>query len=301
MPTILVVDDSPVDRLLVGGLLEKEPGWEVAYASQGVEALAVIAARPPDLVLTDLVMPEMDGLELVSAVRSRHPLIPVILMTSKGSEETATRALQQGAASYVPKRLLANELLDTIHWVLSVSGQQRSHERLLGSLSRCELYFELENDRGLFAPLVGFLQDSLANLGLCGETERIRVGVALEEALVNALDHGNLETNSALREQDFQGYYRLLQERARKLPYRERRIRVEAQMSRNEARIVVRDEGPGFDPAALPDPAAPANLEKISGRGLLLMRTFMDEVTYNARGNEVTLVKRCPGTKGTKP
>jgi len=62
--------------------------------------------------------------------------------------------------------------------------------------------------------------------------------------------------------------------------------------------VVVRDEGSGFDPAALPDPTAPANLERVSGRGVLLLRTFMDEVIYNELGNAVTLVKRCHSTAG---
>ena len=56
--------------------------------------------------------------------------------------------------------------------------------------------------------------------------------------------------------------------------------------------FVIRDEGPGFDPRELPDPTDPTNLERPSGRGLLLMRTFMDDVSYNDDGNQVTLIKR---------
>ncbi len=55
--------------------------------------------------------------------------------------------------------------------------------------------------------------------------------------------------------------------------------------------FVVRDEGQGFDPALLPDPTDPVNLERVSGRGLLLIQTFMDRVEHNARGNEITMVK----------
>ena len=55
---------------------------------------------------------------------------------------------------------------------------------------------------------------------------------------------------------------------------------------------MVRDEGNGFDPTILPDPTDPANLEKSSGRGILLMRTFMDEVVFNEVGNEVQMLKR---------
>ena len=118
MPTVLVVDDSSVDRSRTAGLLRKSKELQVEFANNGYEALQHIAQSPPDLVLTDLVMPEMDGLELVAQIVSQHPLVPVILMTGRGSEQTAVRALKTGAASYVPKKLLASLLLDTVESVV---------------------------------------------------------------------------------------------------------------------------------------------------------------------------------------
>ena len=76
---------------------------------------------------------------------------------------------------------------------------------------------------------------------------------------------------------------------------------VRAELSRTEAAYVVRDEGPGFNPHGLPDPRDAANLEKASGRGLFLIRTFMDEVRYNASGNEITLIKRRRGPATAAP
>jgi anti-sigma regulatory factor (Ser/Thr protein kinase) len=87
-------------------------------------------------------------------------------------------------------------------------------------------------------------------------------------------------------------YQALLEDRASAEPYCSRRIRVSARFDRNEARFTVADDGPGFDPGELPDPRAAQNLERLSGRGVLLMRTFMDEVSFNDRGNVVTMVKR---------
>jgi anti-sigma regulatory factor (Ser/Thr protein kinase) len=80
-------------------------------------------------------------------------------------------------------------------------------------------------------------------------------------------------------------------------PYRNRRIFVEAAVSRAEARFTIRDQGPGFDTSQLPDPATTVSHEKASGRGIILMRSIMDEVRYNAQGNEVTLVKRPPAVE----
>ena len=74
-------------------------------------------------------------------------------------------------------------------------------------------------------------------------------------------------------------------------PFARRRLTVRARMAPDKAEFVVADEGPGFDPSLLPDPTDPANLECIGGRGLLLIRTFMDDVRFNAAGNRITLIK----------
>jgi CheY-like chemotaxis protein len=291
MTTILVVDDSAVDRNLVVGLLGKDPSFKVDCAINGRDALAKMEMEIPDLVVTDLIMPEMDGLSLVSAVRQRFRLVPVILMTSKGSEELAVQALDAGAASYVPKRILAQRLLDTVHNVLAVSWRRQGHIRLMGSMTESESTFVLENDPNLIGPLVTYVQEDCTHIGLCGATERTRLGVALEEALTNALYHGNLEIGSELREHDEKAYWALAKQRVQEEPYRDRRIHVTARMSRDRGVFDIRDEGPGFDPSSLPDPTDPANLEKVSGRGVLLMRAFMDDVRFNEVGNCVTLVK----------
>ena len=72
----------------------------------------------------------------------------------------------------------------------------------------------------------------------------------------------------------------------------DRRVHIHARESHHEAVYVIRDEGPGFSPDALPDPTEPVNLDKVIGRGLLLIRTFMDEVSHNKAGNEITMIKR---------
>src|SRR5262245_58846614 len=132
---------------------------------------------------------------------------------------------------------------------------------------------------------------------LCDETGRIRVGIALEEALLNALYHGNLELSAdQLREARSgmvsNGSGNLIEQRQKETPFRDRRIHFQVSVSPQEASFIIRDEGPGFNPAEVPDCTDPANLERESGRGLLLMRTFMDEVKYSPSGNQVTLVKR---------
>ncbi|HEX4148806.1 MAG TPA: response regulator [Pirellulales bacterium] len=292
MARVLVVDDSAVDRRLAGSLLEKNYNASVDYASDGNEALAHMREHMPDIVVTDLQMPRMNGLDLVTAVRRQYPLVPVVLMTAQGSEDIAVQALKTGAASYLPKSRLAYELLETIDSVLAVARADRDQGKLANCLSESQWDFVLPNDTSMLCPLVDLARQDLMRLGLCDETVRTRMGIALHEAVINAIDHGNLELSSELRERDDVAYQRLAAERRVQAPYKNRKVYVQVKLSRDEARYVVRDEGPGFDPSRLPDPTDPANLEKICGRGLLLVRTFMDEVRHNATGNEITMIKR---------
>ncbi|QDU21322.1 ATP-binding response regulator [Urbifossiella limnaea] len=301
MASILVVDDSMIDQRLAGRLLQSrtsptdgpEPtGFTVTYAANGREALAAVDREAPAVIVTDLLMPEMTGLELVREVRARHPLVPVVLMTAHGSEEMAVRALQAGAASYVPKRDLARDLLQSVEAVVEASKTRRGHARLMKCLTRSEADFVLDNDPSLIPPLVGHLRECVFRISSADETELVRVTMALREALMNAMEHGNLEMSSDLRGRDDKEYHRLADERRSDPRYAGRRVHVTARDTPAEAVVVIRDEGPGFDTTAVPDPTDPANLEKSSGRGLLLMRAFMSEVRHNAKGNEVALIRR---------
>ncbi|AMV25280.1 Adenylate cyclase 2 [Gemmata sp. SH-PL17] len=291
-PTVLVVDDSAIDRRVAGRLVEKDSGLRAVYAPDGLAALESIAQSAPAVVLTDLQMPGMDGLELVRTVRDRFPTVPVILMTGNGSEEIAIEALRSGAASYVPKRTLAKDLAATVEQVLNAARGDRRQQRLLGSFASVESRLELENDPSLVPALVAYLQGQATQMGACGASDRTRVGVALEEALLNGLYHGNLELSSDLRQDGSGEFERRAKERRYLDPYRDRRLHVTARMRPGEAVFVIRDEGPGFDPSTLPDPTDPANLERASGRGLLLIQAFMDAVSHNTTGNEITLTKR---------
>src|SRR5262245_12694739 len=239
-------------------------------------------------------MPEMNGLELVAAIKGDFPLTPVILMTAQGSEDIASEALRRGAASYVPKKKLGEDLVETVERVLAAARDDRTHSRLMHHLTDCDARFVVGNDLTLIRSLVGYLQQLVRCMPLGDETERLRVGIALEEALKNAYYHGSLEVGTGSGWPQRKAIEQIVRERLVEEPYRNRRIYVRSKVSRCEATFVVRDEGPGFDASQLPDPADPDSHSKSSGRGIILMRTIMDDVRYNADGSEVTLVKRPP-------
>jgi CheY-like chemotaxis protein/anti-sigma regulatory factor (Ser/Thr protein kinase) len=283
-----------VDRRLVGGLLERQGGCTVVYACDGRAALKQFETAIPDLVLTDLQMPEMDGLELVAAIKGDYPLTPVVLMTAQGSEEIAAEALRRGAASYVPKKKLAEDMIETVERVLAAAREDRTHSRLMHHLTECDARFVVGNDLTLIRALVSYLQQLLRCMPLGDETERLRVGIAIEEALKNAYYHGSLEVKTGIGWPQRKAIEQIARERLSEEPYSRRKIYIRADIRRTQAEFSIRDEGPGFDASQLPDANDPASHGQAAGRGIILMRTIMDEVHFSPDGNEVTLVKRPP-------
>ncbi len=297
MTTALVVDDSSVDRSLVSSLLKESTSLDVEFAENGAAALQCIGATPPDIVITDLNMPEVDGLELVKAVHANFSSIPIVLITAHGSEDLAVQALTHGAASYVPKGSLSGDLVATVMQVLAISRADHKLKETQAYWRDTKCSFKIPNDHDLIPPLVGQIRSIVDGMQLFDETQRVQLSMALEEAISNALYHGNLELtaeqiDSVEYDISAADNISIIDERRAASPYKDRSIFVDVDLTRDQAKFTVRDEGPGFDHAGVPSPAEVVASEKLRGRGLTQMRLFLDEIHFNDRGNEVVLVKR---------
>jgi hypothetical protein len=157
---------------------------------------------------------------------------------------------------------------------------------------RTESHFLLDNDLSLIPPLLSHLRDNLVRMNLCDEAGLMRVNSALGEALMKAIVRGNLEIDPCLHEADPHTFQTMIEERRREKPYRDRRLHVVAKELLHEARYVIRHEGPGFCAANLLKADDPRAFELVSVASMELLRTCMDEVSYDETGNELTLVKR---------
>jgi anti-sigma regulatory factor (Ser/Thr protein kinase) len=138
------------------------------------------------------------------------------------------------------------------------------------------------------------LQEAACDLGIVSKADRVRLGKAIGEALENAIVHGNLGlTTAELSAANATDPGVKLSERRQAEPYCQRRVFVTARLTPQEARITIRDEGPGFDVAQVsPTRSNPERLISSEGRGLVLIRAFLDDVQFNHAGNEITLIKR---------
>ncbi|WP_448382923.1 sigma-54-dependent transcriptional regulator [Desulfosoma sp.] len=117
---ILVVDDEPNILRSLKGVLEDE-GYETVLASSGEAALEELKKEPPDVMLLDIWLPGMDGLEVLQRIKASHPTLPVIIISGHGTIETAVRATRMGAFDFVEKPLSLERVLVSIHNALQVS------------------------------------------------------------------------------------------------------------------------------------------------------------------------------------
>ena len=276
MNHLLVVDDSPVDRKLACSIIESFTPWHAEFAGNGVDAIEQMEANTPMAVLTDLQMPEMDGLELVRVMNRRFPTIPVILSTAYGSEEIAVEALVEGASDYVPKHRLTKDLPRALDGVLHALSNGSGLDIVAQGLDYVQMRYSIESKITLIPPLVDRLQQVAVDMGVIPKRERVRLARSLAEALRNAILHGCGEALSG----DSSSEDKI------------RNVDISAELTTDEARFVIRDQGEGFNPDMVADPRKkPKILTEDGGRGLSLIRCFMDQVEFNRDGNEITLVK----------
>jgi CheY-like chemotaxis protein len=291
MPTILLVEDS-LTQATQFRLMLKKAGFDVLWAENGRLALDVLASHAPELVLTYMQMAELDGLQLVEAMRRKHPRTPVVLMTQHGSEDLALRALRKGAASYLPKSLLDRSMLDTLEEILERTRQTDRQHRVRRCVVERVVKLKLESDPSLIPSVAAFVERELEEAGFGDATARMQVGVALRNAMEVAVFHGNLGLDSEARLESELTFREAAEQRRGEEPYSGRSLWLTVRVQPDIAECNVRHEGEPLGgqwhlhPDDLPD------LEDPLRRSLLLMHTLMDEVRLEDSGSEIVMRKR---------
>jgi len=290
MGSILIAEDSATHAAQIQALLERD-GHTVVLTADGQQALEALSNSVPDMVITDLNMPNLNGLELVQHIREHYSETPVVMMTGEGSEDTAVQALRMGATSYLPKRELAQSLNSTVSEILQLIEARRGKDEVMDALVAEESTFVIGNDHRFASQVIAHLEEQLRSMKYSDPTGMLRITMAVREAVANAIDHGNLELDSDMRDEDGPGYSDLGLQRSQLEPWKHRQVTITSRVTPDYVRYTVTDQGPGFDPSSLPDPLDPDNLLRAHGRGLMLIRSFMDEVCHNETGNMITMIK----------
>ena len=120
---VLIVEDSPTMRQLIAFALKRIRGVRIVEASDGVDGLKKLSSERFDLILTDINMPIMDGLKLVSLVRNdaNYKSIPIVVITTEGAQEDRERALALGANDYITKPIQPTKILEVARTLLKIT------------------------------------------------------------------------------------------------------------------------------------------------------------------------------------
>lgn len=309
---ILLVDDESAIREFFKFKLERA-SYGVITAENGKEALSILDDSSIDLVLTDLVMPVMDGLELLERVTREYPTVPVIIISGVGDPEKIVRAIQAGAVNFLPKPV-NHEVLSTIvekglnrRIQLLKEAKQAERDAAISEYvsrisQRCKYYeacYEVpvgtaRDMDSLIETLLQIWKQSALYGGFRGEMKNFPL--LASELLSNCISYGRLGVSSTLRDTEDpfdRSFENAVDERI--INKADETMSVLFFVTHDQFRVVIKDYGDGFNWRELPDNILDV-LEKPHGRGVLLMRSIGAELSWNDVGNEVTLTLRADGS-----
>ncbi len=239
-------------------------GYAVKTFHSLLRMLAWLNRHPADVVLVSAYAKAHTPMH-IRQIRSRYPLLPILLLADGCSPELLQRAIQSGANHFVGDLSQREQVAGAVERLLQFRLEHLRYIKVLPHM-KSTVELELPSDLELLGGAVYYLTEELFKHGLIS-LEQINVKIALVEALTNAIEHGNRFD-------------------------KKKKVSVRATFDPERAVFDIRDEGKGFDFRALPDPTQKEFLFRPRGRGVYMMRQFMDEVIYHEPGNHVTLIKK---------
>ena len=293
---LLIVEGDPQLRELLARRFRAETPYEVTLAADGREALERFRADPAEVVVTDLALPGMSGLELIFEIKRLQAGTLFVALVDPAAAAATIPAIRAGAVDFFQKPFQVGGLLAGVDRAFQQIAARHARRALQSYSLREERRLRIPNDLGLIPHVIAELTRNLDHEAGLTPDEVEGVRAALHEMTVNAIEHGNLgitfEEKSRLMETP-RAWWEEIQRRGRDSRLADRRATLTFENTPEAVVCHVADEGEGFNHADVPDPTEfPTRLH---GRGILIARIHMDEVTYNAKGNAVRLVKRKRG------
>jgi len=283
------VDDQEALRTLLARLLERE-GFDPLQAEDGTKAVELYKTESPLVVVSDIMMPKMDGLTLLTEIRRIDRNATVILMTGQGNEDVLLKALRGGATNFFKKPFAVRELIEEIRKVVEFRLEAARSSLFSPLLVEETKTFVMPRADSPFFPIINQITLQLPCILPTEDILNLKIGI--EEVITNAIEHGNLgisfeEKSKAIQEGRLAD---LIAQKGRESDAAGRSVRISSRLSPERFELSVRDDGGGFDWRNLPA-VEPENLLAFNGRGLFLTKIYFDGVAFNDAGNEVTLTK----------
>jgi len=264
---VLVVDDEPAMRELLATYLA-EFGITPLTAQNGTQALELVQTRPVDLIITDLWMPEMDGLELLQRVKTINARIPVAVLSGHGTVQDTVKALNLGAYTFLSKPVRIEDIEGVVKKGLRLRDLSVGSYELQNYI-RHYSEIQIPNYQHLFPSVILYILKDCQWRGFDDDQMLSNLSVVLDEMLMNAFRHGNKERE-------------------------DRTITIRYAFDVDKLQITIEDEGEGFDTQQVIRELTNLERHQLLERGVFLLSILMDDFQYNDKGNAVTLTMMRP-------
>lgn len=290
MKKILIIDDEyPVRDVIKIALTEN--GYTVIEAADGKEGIQAFKDSLPDIVLTDVKMPGLSGIEVTKKIKEIKSDVDVIIMTGYGTEELVIEALRSGASNYIKKPASFKELFNILNNLILKRETRKRFE-----VNKDIVVFEkktmlVNNDISKVWGIVNQILFNIPSYIDKSTVEGMRLG--LYEILVNAIEHGNLGITSEEKEEALNNntYTELLKRHLSEAKKKDKKINIQSVIENEKLIIEVHDHGSGFDFKGQSALADPETILALHGRGILLASLYFDKLEYKGSGNHVIVEK----------
>jgi len=292
MRILLIDDEDIVLHELTETLLVL--GHSVISVSDGEAAWETFSQAPNqiDFILTDIKMPGLNGLELLSLLHENDHDLPIVLMTEHGDLELSVQALKLGASDYLLKPFGVEQLEEVLNKIEALRVSKEELLKIVPSV-QCECTLGIDSDTQLIAPVVTFFENLCRPICCLFRVSSKKIGICLQEAISNAIIHGHFGIESGLKEESWEDFQQLIEAKELQTEFKSKQVQIKYSLlfpTYPAICIEVIDMGNGFDRDKLPDFKDSTALLS-SGRGLLIIHSFMDEISWNKVGNSIKMVK----------
>ena len=291
---ILIVEDDFGSREFLYNLIKLE-GYDVEKAADGEEGIEAYHNYHPDLVISDIQMPKMDGLEMLSRLRSEKSDTIFIITTAFGNEDYAIEALRHGANNYLKKPIDKKSLVGLIKKYQTIVNSRKLAKKAEGKIVEKELKIEFTTH---FEHIPSIVSQLVSEVSLViDDSDKTNIELGLDELITNSIEHGNLEISyeEKVEASDNNTMIDLYKERLGRPDLASRKITVDYKQKSGFVEWLITDEGNGFDWKSIPDPTQGAQLMELNGRGIFITNFLFDEMEYLGKGNQVRVRKLFSG------
>ncbi len=258
---ILIIDDEEKIRSVLSKIVDQLDLIPLA-ARDGLEALNLLQSKKIDLIITDLMMPQMDGLTFIVKSREINPRIPIAVISGYGDVKNATLALTRGAFNFITKPFTIKEVENIIRKGLRLRELSLGTDKLLQNVkNRTET--TIPSYPHLLPSAIFYIIKECQWRGIDNGNLLNNISVCTDEILTNALVHGNGGDPK-------------------------KNISITLNFDAEKFTLTVKDEGEGFDVKKFSRQLKENHLDIPSKRGLFIVEYLMDEVSFNTKGNQIT-------------